>query len=362
LLDARYAFISAYLKGGEAKVVTPDHVARMAKTSKIRDALAIITDTDIGDYLEEVPINTFDELDECLWRYLGECIAHIEAFRSLPCDILSVLRIYIVKYDIANIKAALHGILTGKKANMISLGIIYNYGLLGELSSAKNIDAIIEVLIKCKLEDYVSLLNEYKPSKEVKSRLLAEAKLDGTYYNNLLNMTKSVKDGFILAKASFVTSGVSGGSVLAKAFGLIIDLTNLQIACRAIIEDIGLEAAECIIAGGYMLSAEVIRELLPLKLSDIPPRLEDTQYRDVAEEVSSSYDRTQSITSVEEIIDKYKFSLVKGILSPKVLSPLVIVWYLILKELEIRNLRLILKAMFDNIPLDEIRQYLVLSS
>ena len=123
-----------------------------------------------------------------------------------------------------------------------------------------------------------------------------------------------------------------------------------------------MEAAEYIIAGGYMFSAQAVRELLSLKLSDVPSKLGDTLYRDVAEEVLTSYNRTQSITSVEEIIDKYKFSLVKEILSPRVLSPLVIAWHLILKELEIRNLRLILKAMFDNIPLEERRQYLVLSS
>lgn len=346
MLDARHAFISAYLKGGEAKVVTPDHVARMAKASSIQDALAVITDTDIGDYLEEVPVKTFDDVDEYLWRYLGKCIAHIEAFNFLPGDVHKVLRAYIVRYDVSNIKATLHGILTGKEANMIPLGSIYNYGLLDELSSAEDIDGIIELLIKCKLWDYAFVLKEYKIDEGVKSRLLAEAKLDGVYYNNLLNMTKGIKDG----------------SVLAKAFGLIIDLTNLQIACRAIIEDVGLEVAEFVIAGGYILSAEVIRELLPLKLSDVPRRLENTQYRDVAEEVLSSYNKTQSITSVGEIIDKYKLSLVKGILSPRVLSPLVIAWYLILKELEVRNLRLILKAMFDSIPVEEIRQYLVLSS
>lgn len=360
--DARYAFISAYLKGGEAKIVTPDHVALMAKTTKIRDALASITDTDIGAYLEAAPLGTFDELDEYLWRYLGECIAWIEAISSLPGDALNVLRTYIIKYDVANIKAALQRILTGKKANMIPVGVIHDYGLLGELSSAENIGDITDLLIKCKLEDYVSPLNEYKVNKEVKSRLLAEAKLDGTYYKNLLNMTKSVKDGFVLAKASFETRGVKDGTVFAKAIGLLIDLTNLQIACRAIIEEVGVEAAEWMITGGYILSAEVIRELLPLKLDDMPRRLEDTQYRDVAGEVSSCYNRTQSITSVEEIIDKYKFSLVKGMLSPRMLSPLVVVWYLMLKELEIRNLRLILKAMFDNIPLEEIRQYLVFSS
>ena len=346
MLDARYAFISAYLKGAETKVVTPDHVARMAKTSAIQDALAIITDTDIGDYLEAVPVKTFDELDGYLWRYLGESVAHIEAFKFLPGDVLQVSRAYIVRYDVSNIKVAVNGIVTGKKAAMIPLGAIYNYRLLDELSSVENIDSIIELLIKCKLWDYASVLREYDREGGMKARLLAEAKLDGAYYKNLLNMARGIKDG----------------SVLAKAFGLLIDLTNLQIACRAVIEDIGLEAAEYMIAGGYILSAEVSRELLPLKLGDMPRKLEGTQYRHVAEEVSSSYNRTQSITSVEEIIDKYKFSLVKEILSPRVLSPLVMAWYLVLKELEIRNLRLILKAMFDNIPVEEIRQYLVLAS
>jgi vacuolar-type H+-ATPase subunit C/Vma6 len=229
---------------------------------------------------------------------------------------------------------------------MMPLGSIDNYGLLDELSGAEDIDSIAELLIKCRLWDFASVLREYRIDEGVESRHLVEAKLDGAYYNNLLNMSKGIKDGF----------------VLTKAVGLIIDLTNLQIACRAVIEGLGLKVAECVIAGGYLLSAGVIRELLTLKLSDIPQRLEVIQYRLVAEEVTGSYNRTHSIASVGEIIDKYKFSLVKGMLSPRVLSPLVIAWYLILKELEVRNLRLILKAMFDNIPLGEIRQYLVLSS
>ena len=41
------------------------------------------------------------------------------------------------------------------------------------------------------------------------------------------------------------------------------------------------------------------------------------------------------------------------------MSPLVIAWYLIIKEGEIRNLRLILKAAFDGISADEIKEYLV---
>ena len=346
MLDPRYAFISAYIKGEEAKIVTSNHINRMSKVSSIQDILGIISDTDIGSYLEEAPVETFDDLDEHLWMYFGECLEHLEWFKTTPPDILKILKAYIVKYDVLNTKAALQGISTGKKANMIPIGVVHNHGLLDELSNAENVDGIIKLLIECKLEGYASVLEEYKIDEGVKPRLLAEAKLDGEYYKNLLRITRGVKDG----------------SILSKAFSTIIDMTNLQIILRAIIGGMDSKAAEYTISGGYMISDAVIRDLISLKLSDIPGRLENTQYYDVVEEVVSSYDKSTSITVVEEIIEKHKFRLSKEILSPRVLSPLMVAWYLILKEIEIRNLRLILKAMFDNMPIEEIRNYLVLPS
>ena len=335
--------MSAYLKGEEARVVTLDHIDRMSKTSSLNDALAVITETDIGDYFQEVSIKTFDELDECLWKYLREYLTRIEAFKFLPHDMLKVLKAYLVKYDVFNIKAALHGSLIGRKARMLPLGLIYNNGLLDEFSSVANVDGIVEVLVKCKLANYGSVLEKYRIDEGAKSRLAAETKLDEEYYKSFLNMTKGMKDGFLLA----------------KAIGLTIDLTNLEIASRAIIQDIGVGAAYYIIPNGYILSTEAIRELLSLKLTDMPGRLSNTIYYDVVKEVSSSYNRTQSITSVDETIDKCKFGLVKEILSPRILSPLVLAWHLIVKELEIRNLRLILKAMFDEMPLEETKHRLI---
>jgi vacuolar-type H+-ATPase subunit C/Vma6 len=88
--------------------------------------------------------------------------------------------------------------------------------------------------------------------------------------------------------------------------------------------------------------------------------LEDTQYQNIANEVSANYDRSRSITAVDEIIDKHKFRMLQQMLSPRVLSPLVMAWYLILKEVEIRNLRLVLKTIVDGVPVQEIRNYLVM--
>jgi len=344
LLYAKYAFLSAYLKGEEPKVVTSDHIDRMLKSSNIQEALEIIRETDVGNYLEELTVKTFDDLDEYLWRYFAQRISYVESFKLLPKDIHRLLRTYIVKYDVLNIKAALQSISTGKKIRMLPVGIIHNNGLLDELPTAENAGDIIELLIKCKLGNYVPALEGYKVEGGAKSKLLAESRLDSEYYKSMLSMARRIKDG----------------SVLSKALGLVIDLTNLQIASRAIIEGIGPDAAECTIPGGYMITDKAIRELLSFKLTDMPQRLEDLRYRHVAEEVLSSYEKTKSITSVEEIIDKHKFRLLKEILSPRVLSPLVMAWYLILKEFEVRNLRLILKAIADGAATEEIKEYLVL--
>ncbi|MFC1860647.1 V-type ATPase subunit [Chloroflexota bacterium] len=343
--NARYPFFSAYLKGEEARLITSDHIDRLSKVSSTQDVLDTIKETDIGSYLDGVPVETFDDLDKHLWMYLGGCLERIEWFKPVPDDILRISKAYIAKYDILNIKAALQGILSGEPTRRIPIGTIHSSGLLDVLFSAETVEGIIEVLTRCRLENYASALEGYQIDGEEESRLLAEAKLDEEYYKNLLDMTKDITDG----------------AILAKVFGTTIDMKNLQVMLRAIIGGTGVEAATYIINGGYMLSSDAIKELLPLKLSDIPGRVEYL-YQDMSGEVVSSYDRTKSIGVVGETIEKHKFKLSQEVLSPRVLSPLMIAWYLILKEVEVRNLRLILKATFDNIPVEEIKDYLVMPS
>ena len=99
--------------------------------------LRVIKDTHIGSYLEEVPVKTFDDVDEHLWEYFLKCVEHIRSFRFLPDDVRKILSTYIVKYDVANIKAALLGISTGKRARMIPVGVIQSYGLLDRLAGAE---------------------------------------------------------------------------------------------------------------------------------------------------------------------------------------------------------------------------------
>ena len=344
MLNPRYTFISAFLKGEETKIVTSEHIDKMMSASNLQDALAIIRETDIGSYLEDLPIRTFDDIDKCLWGYLAQRIRYVESLKFPPKEIRKLSRAYLMKYDIFNIKAALQGISADKKASMIPIGVIYNNSLLDELSNAENVDDIIQLLIECKLGDYVLALEQYKMSESAKSKLFAQTKLDNKYYENMVNVSKAISEGL----------------VLSKTLGLTIDLANLQTITRAIIMGLGAGIAEYAIAGGYMIAGQAIKDLSSSELADVPTKLEGTPYQDIAKDILSSYETTRDISVVSEIIDKHKFRLAKEMLSSRLLSPLVMVWYLILKEIEIRNLRLAFKAIVDGIPLQEIKNYLVL--
>jgi len=344
LFDTKYPFISAYLKGEEAKIITSEHVNSMSMASNIQDALGTIRETDIGSYFEELEAKSFNAVDEYLWRYFAQRINYIDSFKLLPEDILKISKAYLAKYDVLNIKATLQNISTGKKGRMLPIGIIHNNGLLNKLSAAQNLDNITKILTRCKLGNYIPALEGYTTTGETKSKFLTEAKLDSEYYKNLLKIARDTKDG----------------SILSKAIGLSIDMANLQIVSRAIIEGIELNATAYTFPEGYIITNKVAKELLSCKLTELPQKLENPQYKHVAEEILNSYSNTGRVTAVDEIIDKYKFRLLKEILSPRVLSPLVMAWYLIRKEIEIRNLRLILKAITDSIPTEEIKEYLVL--
>ncbi len=180
---AGYPFITAYLKGEEAHLVTSEHISRLLRVSDFSEALEVIKDTDIGNYLGGFLIRTYDELDERLWLYLGDCLKPIRWFTLVPPDILRIIDAYIVKYDVLNIKAALQGIATGKKARFIPLGTIYDLGLLSELGSVPDVAAVSRLLVMCGLADYAEILKESEVGE--RAQPTTQAKLDSEYYRSL---------------------------------------------------------------------------------------------------------------------------------------------------------------------------------
>ncbi len=308
------------------------------------DALGIIRETDVGAFLEGVSAKSFDDIDHALWDYFSGRIAHVEGFKSAPADMLKVSRAFVIKYDVANVKAALQSIVTGEKTPLIPIGILHKEGLLEELDTAETLQDVADVLTRGRLPDFVPMVKSYDPSGGPKAKIAVESSLESEYYHNLMKTARNVREG----------------AALMKAYGLVIDLANLGIACRAVVEGVGPAAGDFLISGGYIIDEKTLRDVLPYKLPDVPRRIDFPQYRDIANEIASAYDKSKSVTVIDEIIEKHKHATLRDLLSPRALSPLVMAWYLVHKEIEMRNVRLLLKAIYDGVAVDEIKRYLLL--
>jgi V/A-type H+-transporting ATPase subunit C len=260
--------------------------------------------------------------------------------------VVTVLKAYTRRYDVLNIKAALQRLITGSKARISPIGTIHDNALLDDLIMTDNPEGVVEVLDKCGLGEYSAIMKDFKAEESNKSRFDIESQLDGAYYKNIFSTARKVRDGFILT----------------KAIGTIIDIKNLEIIARAILTGAGMEAFGNIIPEGYLLPASTAKELLSLKLNDLSGKIDYTSYRDIIDNVVANYGKNQSLMTVTETIDKHRLELLQGILSPRIMSPLMVLWYMSLKEIEIRNLRLVFKVAFDDVPVEDIKEYLVYAS
>ena len=316
----------------------------LQRSASLKDALEAMKNTDIGEYLWEQPIHEVKDVDAALWRYLETCFDRLDRF-SLPRDIARLMEIYLKKHDILNTKIALRSAVTDETTAMAPLGTIHRQGRLDELSRAESIQDICDTLVKSSLSEYTAILESIKDMDQ-RSLIEGEVGLDNRYHRFLMESLSSMDDG----------------DIMTKALGILIDTTNLQVLFRAVLGQRTAALGDLFLSGGYMLSEALLREFLSLKPTDIVTRLESTEYHPMAQDMIKAYEKEGVITTVDRTIDRHKYRLLRDLLSPRALSPCNLLWYLLLKELEVRNVRLILKTLMDGISPSEIREYLVILS
>ena len=293
LINTRYSFMAAYLKGEESRSVTSEQVGEvLQRSATMQDALEIIGDTDIGAYLLDQPISTFDDADEYPWLYLGECLGRLAGFNT-PQEMSRIASLYVEKYDILNVRIALWMLLKQVPSALIPLGAIHCAGLLPELAAVREKEEIISILTRCNLGDYVPVVEEIS-EREAQSVTEAETALQNLYYQRVL-------DTF---------AGTADGHLLEKTIRIDVDMENLRTVFRVSLAG-GQAAGMPILKGGRMLSEGIVQELLTLKIGEITGRLENTGYQLLAQEISKEFEKDGVITVIDRILERYRFRIVR---------------------------------------------------
>jgi vacuolar-type H+-ATPase subunit C/Vma6 len=341
--DTCNPFMTAYCKGAEARMIGADHLARMLKAPGVKDLVAAVHDTDLGRYLEEHLPAGFDEADESLWRDLESCFASLERLTRFPTEMREILAAWLLKYDLANVTAALRGLGSGRAARMIPLGAIHAKGWLEALATAQDADAIAAIVNECKLAAFAAPLAAWRAASDDAARLAAEFEFSKACLRELAKVARK-----------FGTT-----APLARTVGLLIDCLNLQLAFRAAIGNLGPGAANAAVEGGFSISPELTRELAGMKVAELPARLANTPHGAAAAEIAAQWSRRASAAVVEDVLFPHRFTLMREALAMRLLSPVLIAWYVALKESEARNVRMLLKAKFDELPEERVRESLV---
>lgn len=337
----RFAFLTAVLKAREAKGVRYHMLEEiLLRAATMAEAVDFMKGADLGGFLAEYGAARFDEMDNLLWKYLDHYFDRVRRLKLDPSTVRLIDR-YLHKYDVTNIISALRTAVFQRPAHMIPAGTLFDQGLLNDLSRAQSPGEVASVLVMGRMAEYAEPIRNMT---EIDRRGLGQAErgLDHLYLKLLRETLQHMDDH----------------EILLRAHGILLDHLILGRVLRAAASGAaGMIDKRGALSGGYLLTPDLVQGLAGLKIQEIAGKLEETPYHAIVREIARQVEQ-QGPYVVDRIMESELLLRVRELLSPRPLSPCAVLWHLIFKEHEVRNVRVALKAVEDRLPLAEVKDYL----
>jgi len=198
------------------------------------------------------------------------------------------------------------------------------------------------------------ILKEYGFDEEIIKELSNEKpdflKIDTTINKDLINRFKQIKVPTKSEKAK------------QKIVKIVIDINNIKNILRA--KQLNFDQEQCknlFIGEGQEIALWKYNELASLEsVSQIISSLDGTSYYNTLKNAIEGYNKEKSVQLLEVALDKHLLKLVEDISIQNYLSIGPTIRFLISKEFEIMNLKIIAKGIAENLPKDFIKKFLVL--
>ncbi len=252
--------------------------------------------------------------------------------RISPYELALIIKEYAIRKDIEDIKTIIRGKFTHTNEKLIQNSLTSAGTLsLDFLTSLLKKESIENVLKDNKIVDFSLLRGGIKDLNEKKSLVTIENLMDRHYYNHSIEFSK------ILPK-----EGELFRDFLLKEVEILNILTLLRLKKsklgKYIIKDF-------IILSRDKLKDKKIMDLVGVDdLDELSRALEKTEYKDIVQKGIKEFKEKGSLITLET--DLYKYLLKKSILllHQHPLTVDVILGYMFAKDIEIRNLRIIIKG------------------
>lgn len=271
-----------------------------------------------------------DLLELALNRSLAESFKKL--IRISPYELSLLIKEYIKRKDIEDIKTILRGKFTSTNERLIESSITaagtLSYDFLLSLLKKESIE---EILKSSKIVDYFLLKDGLKYLNDKKSLISIENALDKCYYNHLIQFSS------ILPK-----EGALFRDFLLKEVEVLNILTLIRLKKAKLGKEI---VKDFIILSGNKLSDSKIMSLTELdNLEELSRRLEKSEYKNIIAKGVEEFKKNGSLITFEAQLYKYLLNQSALFMHQHPLSIDVILGYMFAKDIEVRNLKVIVKG------------------
>ncbi len=310
-----------------SKLISKDEYLKLLKM-KLNEIIKYLEDSEYKKEIDELAIEHkgVDLIELALNKNLVDTFNKLRRI-SIDEELRFVIETYLKRWDIHNIKTILRGIVSNADDKYVESLIVpagvFSKNFLVSLLKLRNVEEILKKLKFLELENFKELVKRFN---ETNNLMDIENELDKFYYNELLKLSK----GLPRRKKEFKLFLQSE-----------IDILNIKTILRLKRENIEKEKImQYLIFTGSDLDKKYIGKMVDAKnIQEVIDILRKTQYKDFIPK-----DIGDSLIDIELNLDKYLIgkSLLSTHKTPLTMSS--ILHYMFTKDIEVMNIRNIVKA------------------
>jgi len=314
---------SVRIRHAEKKLLTKQQLQRLADAKNLEDAIKLLNETSYSSELSKLdrPENYEQVLSEVLNKTYKEAM-EISPEKSLV-EILSC------KYDYHNLRVLV-------KENILKEKFDSMYCML----DGNEIEAFRELALKNDeglSKDFKECLDFFETTKDPQD---IDIFIDKKYFEKVLSLAEEFKL-----------------EMITEYFKAMIDFINLRTFIRCRKQNQVKETLEKVLIKGGDIETDKILDMFYEDIEILPIKLKAYKIGRVLSKIVEEYKNTNSLNSFEKSMDDYLVEIVRKAKSIHYGAE-VIFSFLFAKELEIKNLRLILVGKVNGLSADFIKERL----
>ncbi|MFW6375772.1 MAG: V-type ATPase subunit [Thermoplasmatota archaeon] len=296
----------------------------------------------IREHNYEIPKEATEDINEVEKNLEMNTIEYIKkAYMATPNEAKPLVNAWLAKYDVKMAKRAIKAVAREKEKEEIDQKVLpvkmIDEDLKDELMSARNVQELLGILKNTELDEVLS-------GKEWEDNFFElDIALDKYLFEKMRQAVMQVE--------------AEEKSPVKYFFGKYTDILNLKIVFRGIREDIDEEVLkDSLLPPGRELEKWKLENMVDSSnLEEAMVELEGTSYTELRTEGTS-----MSNFDLEMNLDKKLLSIVSEILSQNILTIGPLIKYLVAKDLELRNLKILIRGLKEGMDPERISKMMIM--